>query len=47
MLVVGNKEKEASTVAVRQHKKGDLGALAIDEFIARVRHEIDSKTVTS
>jgi threonyl-tRNA synthetase len=47
MLVVGNKEKEAGTVAVRQHKKGDLGALAIDEFIARVRHEIDSKTVTS
>jgi threonyl-tRNA synthetase len=39
MLVVGEKEKEAGTVAIRRHKHGDSGALALDEFIKQIQHE--------
>lgn len=47
MLVVGEKEKGSGTVAVRQHKKGDAGAMSIDEFIVRIGKENREKTLTS
>jgi threonyl-tRNA synthetase len=34
MLVVGNREAEAGTVAVRARRRGDQGAVALDDFIA-------------
>jgi threonyl-tRNA synthetase len=40
MLVVGDKEQEAESVAVRRHKEGDLGVQALDEFAERALHEI-------
>ncbi len=46
MLVVGEKEKAGGSVSVRQHKKGDLGAMPLAEFEARLRREIDQKTFT-
>ena len=42
MLVLGDKEKEAGTVGVRSRKDGDIGAMDIDEFIAKVVEEIDT-----
>ena len=42
MLVVGDKEKEAGTVGVRSRKDGDIGAMDVDEFIAKVVEEIDT-----
>jgi threonyl-tRNA synthetase len=39
MLVVGGKEQEAGAVAVRLRSGEDLGAVPIEEFIARVRGE--------
>ncbi len=36
MLVVGDKEVEAGSVAVRSREKGDLGTSTIDEFLAGV-----------
>jgi threonyl-tRNA synthetase len=47
MLVVGEKERLAEAVAVRQHKKGDLGAMPRAEFIARASREISEKLLTS
>jgi threonyl-tRNA synthetase len=47
MLVVGEKERGAGQVAVRRHKKGDLGAVAVGEFATRIREEIDKKLITS
>ena len=32
MLIVGDDEAEAGTVAVRRHGEGDLGAVEVDEF---------------
>jgi threonyl-tRNA synthetase len=43
MLVVGGREAEAGTVAVRHRKRGDLGAKPVGEFIAETRRLIDSK----
>jgi threonyl-tRNA synthetase len=40
MLVVGDKEQEADSVAVRRHKEGDLGVQALDDFAERALHEI-------
>jgi threonyl-tRNA synthetase len=42
MLVLGPKEAESGTVAVRS-RSGDEGAMALDAFIARIRDEIDTK----
>jgi threonyl-tRNA synthetase len=39
MLVVGDKEIEADTVGVRERTAGDIGAMGVDEFAARVTSE--------
>lgn len=46
MLVVGEKERSANTVSVRQHKKGDLGAMDRDKFLNQVLDAIRKKTLT-
>ena len=46
MLVVGDKEVASGTVAVRQHKKGDLGAMKQEEFLAKVLEGIRRKSLT-
>ncbi|TSA28201.1 MAG: threonine--tRNA ligase, partial [Ignavibacteriales bacterium] len=43
MLIVGEKEKESGTVSVRQHKLGDKGSLSLDEFVSKIKNEIDNK----
>jgi threonyl-tRNA synthetase len=39
MLVVGDREQEAGAVAVRAHDEGELGAMPLAEFAARVQGE--------
>ena len=43
MLIVGEKEAESGTVAVRQRHGGDLGAMSLEDFIARMQKDIDEK----
>ncbi len=43
MLVIGDKEAENGTVAVRSRKDGDLGAMPVDEFVAKILDEIKTK----
>ena len=43
MLVIGGKEAEAGTVAVRHRSKGDLGPRPVDQFIADLRNEVESR----
>jgi len=45
MLVVGEKDAENGTVTVRDRIEGDLGALPLDEAIAKLQQEIADKTV--
>ncbi len=45
MLVIGDKEAEAGTVAVRSRKEGDCGAVPLDEFASRVLKETAERTL--
>ena len=45
MFIVGDKDIEAQTVSVRHRKNGNLGAMKLEEFIAKATEEIDSKTI--
>ena len=47
MLVVGEKERTADTVAVRQHRKGDLGPVPRAEVVRKLREEIAGKGLTT
>ena len=42
MLVVGDKEKESGCVAVRTRTGVDLGAMPLDDFVTKLREEVDS-----
>ncbi len=44
MLVLGGREAEAGKVAVRHRKRGDLGAIPLEEFTTIVTAEIASKS---
>ena len=43
MLVVGDREAEQRAVALRRHKEGDQGTLALDEAIARLTAEVGER----
>ena len=45
MLVVGQKEAEASAVSVRSRAKGDEGVLPFADFLARVKSEIATRAL--
>ena len=44
MLVVGDKEAENGTVSVRTRGGVDLGAMPFEEFLAKIKEEISSKS---
>ncbi|MDD4907805.1 MAG: threonine--tRNA ligase [Candidatus Omnitrophica bacterium] len=44
ILVLGEREAQAGTVAVRKRGEGDKGAMALDEFIDKIKDEITKKT---
>ncbi|MFA6735445.1 MAG: His/Gly/Thr/Pro-type tRNA ligase C-terminal domain-containing protein, partial [Saccharofermentanales bacterium] len=43
-LVVGDKEVESGTVAVRSRKEGDLGTLKAQDFLDRLDRENKERT---
>ena len=43
LLVVGDKEKNGNTVAVRARGGVDLGVMTVDELMARMDNEIRAK----
>jgi threonyl-tRNA synthetase len=45
MLVAGDREAAEGTVAVRNRKKGDLGARPLGEFIESVRQIVESRSI--
>jgi threonyl-tRNA synthetase len=46
MLILGGKEAEAGSVAVRHRSKGDLGPRPLDQFVAALHQEIDSRQIS-
>jgi threonyl-tRNA synthetase len=45
MLMVGDKETADGTVSVRRRGAGDLGAMALEAFVAQARAEAAEKAV--
>ncbi|MBR2724977.1 MAG: threonine--tRNA ligase [Ruminococcus sp.] len=45
MIILGDKDIENNTISVRARKAGDLGAMALEEFIARALEEIETKVI--
>ncbi len=43
MLVIGDKEKEANAVTVRTRKEADLGQMSVEEFVEKIKEEIEDK----
>jgi threonyl-tRNA synthetase len=43
MLVVGDKEAEEETVAVRRHREGDIGTMQVAEFRSMALEEVSHK----
>lgn len=44
MLILGDKEIEANNITLRVRSKGDIGSKDLNEFISKLREEIDSKS---
>ncbi len=45
MLVVGQEEQDSGKVAVRARKEGQLGVMSQEEFIAKVKQDISSRSL--
>ncbi len=45
MFVIGGREMDEGAVAVRDRVEGDLGAMSMDDALAKLREEIAAKTV--
>ncbi len=43
IVVIGDKERDANTVAVRARGNIDLGAMPLDELVKRLQHDVDTK----
>lgn len=46
MVVVGEKEQTANKVRPRHRKEGDIGELEIEEFVKKLKKEIESKSLS-
>jgi len=42
MLVIGDKEVNSNAVGVRSRKDGDIGAQDLDEFINKIKYEVEN-----
>ncbi len=45
MLIIGEKEQESGTVAVRRQGEGDKGAMTVDEFIAHIKEVMQRELI--
>ena len=47
MLVLGDREMEQKTVAVRERVKGDIGVISVEEFKAMARRLVETRALTN
>lgn len=45
MLIIGDKEAQENSVAVRSRKDGDIGSMTIDAFLAKAMEQVASKAI--
>lgn len=44
MLIIGEKEKDQNVVAIRKHRKGNVGQKSFEDFLAMIQDEIQNRT---
>jgi threonyl-tRNA synthetase len=44
MLVVGDREAESGEASVRLRSGDDLGAMPVDDIVARIRKEVEARS---
>ena len=42
LVIIGEREIKSHTVSVRKRAHGDIGAMSLEAFINRIRHEVDN-----
>jgi len=47
MLVLGDREMEQRTVAVRERARGDIGVMSIEEFKKMARRLVETRALTN
>jgi threonyl-tRNA synthetase len=47
MLVLGDREMEQKTVAVRERAKGDIGVMSVEEFKKMARGLVETRALTN
>jgi threonyl-tRNA synthetase len=47
MLVLGDREMEQRTVAVRERAKGDIGVMSVEEFKKMARGLVETRALTN
>src|SRR5438445_2948434 len=47
MLVLGDREMQEGKVAVRERSKGDIGAMALDDFSEMARRLVETRALTN
>lgn len=45
IVIIGDKEIESETLAIRKHGEGDLGSLKLEALIQRLRMEVEEKSL--
>ena len=45
MVVVGDKDIENNTISIRKRKEGDLGAMAVEQFLEKIVPDRDNKVI--
>ena len=43
LLIVGDKEIQSQSVSVRQRGKGDIGQMTLNEFLEKIKKEIQQR----
>jgi threonyl-tRNA synthetase len=47
MVVIGGREEQAGTLAIRHRQEGDLGPMTLEEFAERVKKETADRMAAS
>ncbi|KAF0224399.1 MAG: threonyl-tRNA synthetase, partial [bacterium] len=47
MLVIGEREAQAGQVSVRERGRGDIGAITVDDFIARAKCLVQTRALSN
>ena len=46
LLIVGENEMNSNTVSVRRQGQGDMGTMAVEDFIKKINEEVNSQLQT-